>query len=457
MATHEEILRLFTETTDLSQLRQQLNHYHPRDLAECFQTLEEKDQAKIYAVFSNEELAEIFAYLEADDVSELTQTLSEEKLASIIKEMEPDDAADLLSEYSDDRAELIYHFIDTKTKDELTKLQEYDEDTAGSLMNSNYLAIEKGKDIKDLMKKLVKEAPDLESINTTFVIDELGKLLGIIPLKQVIIAKSPCQVETIMNTNVKSVDVQMNIAEVVNVVKNYDIFDLPVLDDGILKGIITIDDAMEAIVARADEDYAKLAGLTDVEESEESTVSSVKKRIPWLAFLLIMDIFIAIIISKFDYLFALDKMTVFVFFQPIILGLAGNFGTQSLAITIRKLTDDDFAQKKGIIKHLIRETILGMLTGIILGFVALLFSGIFLYINDKSSTIIIEVAFVVGLSVLVSLMISSLFGSLMPIVLYKLKLDPAVASGPVITTIIDILSIVIYLTLATLIVYNQLI
>ncbi|HOH18618.1 MAG TPA: CBS domain-containing protein, partial [Bacilli bacterium] len=364
---HDEIINLIKTTTDLNSLRIQLNNYHQRDLAESFRLLDEDQQEKVYALFSNEELADFFSYLDAEDVSEITETISEEKLASIIQEMEPDDAADLLAEYSDDRVEMIYQFIDEDTKEEISELLEYEENTAGALMNSNYLVIEQGKDIKDLMKKLVKEAPDLESINTTFVVDANNQLLGTIPLKKVIMAKAPCPVESIMNPNFKAVNVDTPIEDAVNIVKNYDIFDLPVLESGQLKGIITIDDAMDTVVEEAEEDYAKLAGLTEAEEITESTFTSVKKRIPWLAFLLIMDLFVAVVISQYDYLFALDKMTVFVFFQPIILGLAGNFGTQSLAITIRKITDHEFDYRHRILKHLIKETALGLAMGLLLG------------------------------------------------------------------------------------------
>ncbi|MGD9605354.1 MAG: magnesium transporter [Bacilli bacterium] len=457
MAIHEDIINLIANEANLSKLRFQLNAYHHRDLAECFLELNEDNKAKIYAIFSNEELADIFAYLEATEVTEMTENVSEEKLASIIKEMEPDDAADLMTEYSENKAEMIFHFIDEETKESIAELQEYQENTAGSLMNSNYLAIEKGSDIKYLMKKLVKEAPLLESINTTFVIDDQEQLMGIIPLKKVIIAKTPCPVESIMNPFFKSVNVDSSIEEVVTIVKNYDIYDLPVLENGKLKGIITIDDAMEAVASEAEEDYAKLAGLTESQESTESTRTSVKKRIPWLAFLLFMDLLVAVVISQYDYLFKLDEMTVFVFFQPIILGLAGNLGTQSLAITIRKITDQELDYHHRILKHLLRETLLGFLTGIILGIFSLVFAIAFLYFNGQTWSDLWPIALVVAFSVFGSLTISSLFGSLMPIIFYKIKLDPAVASGPVITTIIDVLGVIIYFTLATIMVYQTLI
>ncbi|MGD9887449.1 MAG: magnesium transporter [Bacilli bacterium] len=457
MALHDDILNLIINSADLTILREQLNIYHHRDIAECFRHLDEENQAKIYAVFSNEELADIFAYLDSFDVSEITETMSAEKLASIIQEMEPDDAADLMTEYSENRADMIFHYIDEDAKEEIVQLQEYEENTAGSLMNSNFLAIEKGQDIKDLMKKLVKDAPSFESINTTFVVDENNQLLGTIPLKTVIITKTPCSVESIMNPHIKAVNVDTPVTEVVNIVKNYDLFDLPVLENGQLKGIITIDDAMEAVIAEAEEDYAKLAGLTKTEASFESTFKSVQKRIPWLAFLLIMDLLVAVVISQFDYLFALDKMTVLVFFQPIILGLAGNFGTQSLAITIRKITDQELDYQHRIIKHLFKETLLGIAMGLILGLLTLVFACAFLYFSGQTWQSLWPIALVVAISVFASLTISALFGALMPIVLYKIKIDPAVASGPVITTIIDVLAVVIYFTLATLLIYNSLV
>ncbi|HBP26019.1 MAG TPA: magnesium transporter [Acholeplasmatales bacterium] len=456
MEMYEEIIGLIRSGADSSQLREQLNQYHPRDLAECFKKVEESDRIKLYAAFSDEEMADILAFLDPEDVPDLTENVEEGKLASIINEMEPDDAADVISKLDDSKAENIYNLMEPEVREDLQELAEYADDTAGAIMNSNFIKIETGKDIKDLMKVLVQEAPDVETINTSFVVDGQGKLLGTLDLKKIIVTKSPCLVESIMNPNFQAAEVNQNIEEVTRIVKNYDVYDLPVLENGILKGIITMDDAMTSVIDEAEEDFAKLGGLSSAEEIDESTKESVKKRFPWLAFLLVMDILVSLVVSAYDYLFEVDSMTVFVFFQPIILGLAGNFGTQSLAFTIRKITDDQFAQKSSIRNHLFKETMLGLATGLILGIAAFAFTALFLLINKEPQSTIPEVSLVVGLSVFASLTISSLFGSLMPIVLFKMKVDPAVASGPVITTIIDVLSVVIYLTLATLLVYNQL-
>ena len=451
---NQDIINLVEKTEDLRELREALNFYHPLDLAECFTSLNEEDREKLYAVFTNEELANIFSYLDTPNTIEVVEDINVEKLASIISEMEPDDAADLINEFDEEKAESILKFLEDDDRIDIQKLIDYDEDSAGAIMNSNYIEIKSGSDVKDLMKVIVTEAPDAETINTSFIIDNDGKLLGTLDLKKVIVTKSPCLVDSIMNDKFIAVNANEKIEDVIRIIKNYDIYDLPVLDNGILKGIITMDDALEAIVDEADEDYAKLAGLTTSEEHYESTLESVKKRLPWLSLLLILNIFVSIVISSFDYLF--EILTVLVIFQPIILGLAGNCGTQSLAITIRKIAQDELSQKSYVIKHLLKEITLGLGTGIILGILSFLFSSLLLYIRKDFDQNVIQVGFVVGLSIFVSLTMANLFGSLVPILLYKLKIDPAVASGPFITTLNDILAIAVYFSLATFMIFNQL-
>lgn len=445
------ILNQLEKTKDLNTLRMNLTKLHPYDIAKVFPLLNEEKRKKLYTIFDDEQLAEIFSYLK--DSSVYFQELNREKIADIIEEMEPDDAADTLGEMSQSTSKAVYELLEKETKEELTTLVKYKEDTAGALMNTHYIFFSSGIDVKAAMKTIIHNAPEVETISTSFVIDDRGYLLGTIDLKKLIVTKSPCNVDTIMNTNFQWANVDQDIEEVVKIIKNYDIFELPVLENGILKGIITMDDATDALIDVAEEDYAKFAGLTEEEEMNESVSKSIKKRLPWLSILLILDIFVTIIISQFEYLFAIDSMTTLVLFQPMILGLAGNCGTQSLAVTIRKISNYQLDNNKPILTHIGRELSLGFITGFVLGLTSFVLTLFILLLKQNSNQNMFLLATIVSISLFISVTIANTVGSLIPVILYKFGIDPAVASGPFITTINDISSITIYFSLATLFVY----
>ena len=368
--------------------------------------------------------------------------------------MEPDDATDTLGEFKPDASKEIFELLEKNTKEDLEVLVQYEEGTAGAIMNNNYISLAAGIDVKLAMKTVVSEAPDVETINTSFVIDKNGNLLGTVDLKKLIVTKSPCLIDDIMNTNFKWANVDEDVEDVLKTITDYDIYALPIIDKGILKGIITMDDAADVLVEEAEEDYAKFSGLTEEEEIDEPVVKSIKKRLPWLSILLILDLFVAVIISQFEYLFAIDALTILVIFQPVILGLAGNCGTQSLAVAVRSIGNDELENKKAIFKHLGREFSLGLTTGIVIGIIGFCMSFLLLILKDNTNSSNFYLSLVVSLSIFLSITFANTVGALIPIALYKCKIDPAVASGPFITTINDIISITVYFTLATLLIYN---
>jgi magnesium transporter len=449
-----EIIQNIIRTSTPENLRENLQDFHPYELASAFVTLTDEEKNLVLAVLSNEELADIISYLDEDDSKELIEEHTSEQIAPIINEMEPDDAYDILTNIEADKAKDIFELLDEDSQKTIEILKEYEEGTAGSIMNTNFISIESGKDIKDLMRVLIKNAPDAESINTCFVVDAEGKLLGTLDLKKIIMTKSPKIVDEIMNENYNSVSTQDRIDYVINQISAYDIYDMPVIEDGILKGIITMDDALEAVASGAEEDYAKLAGLSDIDVMDESLGQSVRKRLPILAILLILNIGVSIIISAFDYLFTYPSLTVITIFQPLILGLAGNSGIQSLGVTIRKIASSELDRSKQVWRHLLKEATVGILNGIIVGTLVFAFSTIFLYVNKNP--LYLPIGRVVGIAVALGLIIANLFGAMIPVLLYKLKFDPAAASGPFITTFMDILTALIYFTLSSLIVYHYL-
>lgn len=457
MNNFENIIEFIKSTSDLALLKDKLKDLHNYELAKLINKLDNEDREKIYSIYTNEEIGEILTYIDTDDAIELIENLNDEQIASIINTMEPDDAVDIINELEDDKKETIINLLDDEQKYFVSELVTYDENTAGSIMNSNYISIKIGSDIKKLMKEIVSRAPDVESINTSFVIDEQGKLLGTINLKTAIITKSPKTVDEIMNTNIISAVTTDSLESVINQIKKYDIYELPVLENGILKGIITMDDAIDVFYEESEDDYIKFAAVSESTVLEDEVILAVKSRLPWLALLLILDIFIALVISRYDYLFKIEALTILIIFQPLILDMAGNVGTQALAVTIRQITNNELNTRRKIFKQINKELFIGLITGITVSLASIVVTYIILLFNKSYTLGLNELIFTVAVSMFASIIGSNFFGTVIPIILYKIKIDPAAASGPLITTIMDIVAVIIYYTLATVLLYNQII
>lgn len=448
-----EIVKLFEENSDLKVLKELLSEYHPYDIAESIALLDDESRSKLHKIYTNEELAEIFSYISDEDTSEILEDISPKQIASIVNEMEPDDAVDMLQEMDDEeKFDDVLKLVDEDIRSDINSLSKYDDDTAGAIMTVNYVSVLSGSDIKLAMKNVVSLAPDVESFNTIFVVDEKGKLVGTIDLKKLIVSKSPCLVNDIMSQKFQFVNSTDSLDDVVKQIRDYDIYEMPVLEDGYLIGMITMDDAMDAFSEGNEDDYAKLSGLTEGEISQEGAMESVKKRIPWLAVLIVLNIFVSIIMALFTD--TINSITILVLFQPLILGVAGNSGTQSLAVAVRKISNDELDTSKEVKNHLLKEMVTGLLQGIIVGVVTFVYTYLFLTISKNNDFPIPMISLVVAISVTVALSLANLFGALIPIIFYKIKIDPAVASGPFITTLNDILTVVIYFGLATLILFN---
>jgi magnesium transporter len=446
------IRAMWEENASLQDIRAYLLQFHPYEIAAAIAELPEELRDELYGVFTSKEIAEIVAYVEPEQAADFLEDVANRQVAGVIKEMSADDATDILEHFEDDKRQAVINLLDRETRDDIETLAAYEENEAGSIMSTEFIAIESGKDVKDLMREIVRQAPEADTINTTFVVDAHGHLLGTLDLKKVIVARSPRTVDEIMNPNFRAKNVRDDIEDVIKTIRDYDIDALPLLEDGVLKGIITGDDAMDTFVEEAEEDYARLGGLTESEELFESTFSSVKKRLPWLLALLVMNVFVTFMIIAFDFLFTVGSLTVLAFFQPVILNMAGNSGTQTLAITIQKITKDTLESKGDIAKHLGREAAHGLTLGIAFGLLAFAFSALFLTLDHNPQSF--RIAFVVAFSLVVSLTVANFAGAFIPVLFTKLKIDPATASGPFITTVIDIVSLLIYFALATALLYS---
>lgn len=452
---YEELIKLIHES-DIETLKQALEHYHNNDIAKVQPDLSEEDQAKLLKALDKEDLSDVVSYM--DDVDEFIENMDVEKVADIVELMDVDDAIDILEDLDEEeQQEILSKIEDKELIDDIKLIQSYDEDEIGNKMTTNYIAIHRNLIVKDAMKIVINEAEEHDNIMTIYVIDDDEKFYGSIELKELIIARKNQPIEDIVHTSYPFVFAHEKIDECLTKIKEYALNLVPVLDDDEkLIGVITSDDIIEVVDEEMGEDYAKLAGLTEEEELDESIFQSCKKRLPWLALLMFLAMIVSILISSFEK--AISTIAVIVFFQSMILGMAGNCGTQSLAVTIRVLTDEEIDAKK-IRQIIFKELRIGFLNGLILGALSLVGVFIFLYISKKpilagETTFVLSDAFmvsiIVSLSLFVALTISTVMGTIIPIMLKKLKIDPAVASGPFISTINDICAVVIYYGLATL-------
>lgn len=456
----QEIINVIRTTKDLDKLYELLYSYHKNDIARCFEYLTEEELELIYQVFNEQELSEIFTYL--DDVKEYIEDLDTEQAADLIELMDSDDAIEILEELDEEDRIEILELMDEEVVDDIELISSYEEDVIASYMTNNYITIKKDFTIKQAMKKVVEEASTNDNFTIIYVVNDDDTLYGTIELKDLIKARATDNLEDIIKKSYPSIIDVTLVNDALIMVKDYEIDSIPIVNEkNVLLGVVTTNDLLELIDDELSDDYAKLAGLTSEEELEESTFKSVKKRIPWLCALLILGLIISLVMRMFES--AIVAVPAIVFFQSMILGMGGNVGTQSLAVTIRAISDEDISRKE-IIKLVLKEIRIAFFNGLLIGLIS--FVVVTLYLSITKTIIDPSIGFnifdifktsgVVSASLLISMVISGLIGTLIPILLQKCHIDPAVASGPFITSINDIMAIVVYYGI-TLIVFAYLI
>jgi magnesium transporter len=456
----QEIIELIKSTSDPSILYDLLSHYHKNDIARSFEYLSPEELENVYKAFDEQELSEIFSYLE--DVKEYIEGLEVEQAAEIIELMASDDAVEVLEELDEEDRNEILELMDEEVVDDIELLQSYDDDVIASYMTNNYIAVKKDYTIKQAMKTVVEEASRNDNFTIIYVVNEDNTLYGTIELKDLIKARATDNLEDIIKKSYPSILDLTKVQEALIEVKEYEIDSIPVVNsDNVLLGVVTTNDLLELVDDELSDDYAKLAGLSSEEELEESTFLSVKKRIPWLCILLLLGLLISMVMGIFEG--AIKAVPAIVFFQSMILGMGGNVGTQSLAVTIRAISDTEITRKE-MFRLIFKEIRIAFFNGLLIALISFVVVSLYLIISKteidpsyQSQYIpIFKTAAVVSSSLIFTMVISGLIGTLIPIILQKCKVDPAVASGPFITSINDIMAIVIYYGI-TLIVFATLI
>lgn len=441
----QEILNLIRSKYSPKVIRDRLEEYHANDIAAILPLLSAKEREMLYRLLTIDRLAEMLEY--ADDADQYLEEMDMKRAARILENMEQDEAVDLLKESDSQKKKAWMDLMNEESRKELQALAAYDEDTIASRMTTNYVTLTSDLTIKEAMRSLVNQAAEHDNISVLYVLDENDVYYGAIDLKDLIIARQTAQLEDLIVTAYPYVYADEKIEDCLETIKDYSEESIPVLsDDNRIIGVITAQDVIEVVDDEMGEDYAKLGGLTEEEDLEEPLKESLKKRLPWLALLFCLGLGVSSVVGMFEKVVA--ELTIVMAFQSLILGMAGNVGTQSLAVTIRVLIGGKLSGKQKW--HLIgKEMRVGGLNGIILGLLSTCGVGIYIaLIKHYPPNTAFMISACIGIAMFVSMVISSFVGTVVPVFFKQIGVDPAVASGPLISTINDLVGVVTYYSLA---------
>lgn len=437
----QEILNIIRSKDSPKVIGDRLKEYHAKDLGEVLEILEKKERESLYRLMDVRDLSELLEY--TDDAEKYLAELDLKKAAEILANMEPDEAVDILKRTDTQRKKAWVELMEPDARKKLQMLASYDEDEIASRMTTNFVSLCCNASIKEAMNSVVAQAAEHDNISMIYVLDENQIYYGAISLKSLILAREGTNLEDIIVTAYPYVYADEKIDDCLEILKDYSEESIPVLsDDNHILGVITAQDMVEVVDEEMGEDYAMLAGLTAEEDLEEPVRESVKKRLPWLVLLLGLGLLVSSVVGVFEKVVA--QLTIIICFQSLILDMAGNVGTQSLAVTIRVLMDEHLTGKQKL-KLVGKEIRVGFTNGLILG--TLSFAGIGVYImlfKNMAPGMAFAISGCIGIELLMAMLVSSLVGTVIPLLFKQAGVDPAVASGPLITTINDLVAVVAY-------------
>ena len=451
----KDIVRVLRSSKSDELIRRKLSKYHENDIADAIKLLDKDTRIRLYKILGVDWTAEIFSYLEdtPEYIEEFMTELSVDEAADVLEKM--DDAVDILDNVSEEERQALISHMEKDAKDDVCLIYSYDDDEIGSKMTTNFICINNKLTIKEAMKELVAQAEENDNVNTIYVVDDNNIYYGAIDLKDLIVARDYQKLEDIISTSYPYVYAHEKMSECIEDLKDYSEDSIPVLNkDKEIIGAITSSDIIEAVDEEMSDDYAKLAGLTEENDLTEGLFASMKKRLPWLILLLFLGMGVSSVVGIFENV--VSQLAIIVCFQSLILDMAGNVGTQSLAVTIRVLMDEDISAKQKL-EFVLKEMRIGFANGLLLGSMAFILLGIYItLVKGKPVHYAFAISGCVGVSLLLAMLISSLIGVLTPMFFHKIKIDPAVASGPLITTINDLVAVVTYYGLAAVVLIGML-
>ena len=449
-----EILEIIHASLGEDELRAALLEYHENDIAGVFDELEAEGRERLYDILGSEIMSGIVTYL--DDAGDYLSELDADDAADIIENMDADEAVEALEELDEEtRSEILELIEDEEIKEDIELIDSYSDNEFGSRMSTNYISVKRGSTIKQTMRTLVNEAAENDNIYTIFVVNEDNSFYGVIDLKDLIVARSNVELESLISNTFPYVYDKDIVSDNIERLRAYSEHMIPVLSslDNSLLGVITSTDIIELVDEERSDDYAKLAAMTSEEEPDEKLFVSMRKRVPWLVALLFMGLAVSAVVGVFEGV--VSALPMIVSFQSLILGMAGNVGTQSLAVTVRTLGNSEGGSLRVQLFTIFKEIRIALLNGAVLGAISFSIVSVYLFVFGTYTVgFVLLAAGCVGLAMCFAMAISGLTGAAIPICLYRCGVDPAVASGPLITTINDLVAVVSYYGLAWALLLN---
>lgn len=412
---------------------------HPYDNARIYEDLPEKHRTRFLHFLNINALADLLQELDKEEQVDILNRLGIERSGKVLDVMDNDDLAILLEDLSPEKIASLLSGMKKEESKAVQDIMNYPPETAGRLMTNRFVWIRDYYTVHEAVDKLKTFAEFAETISYLYVVDQQRRLVGVVSYRDLLLADSTDIIRNIMYERVISVLDHTDQEEAAHLIERYDFLALPVVnEEGVLIGIITVDDIIDVFIQEANEDIEKLSASGKAIDFDTKSYVAAYRRLPWLILLLFIGVVSGSIIQSFET--ALEKLVAISFFIPMIMGMTGNIGTQSLAVVVRGLASEEI-DKKVITRLIFREMNVGIMIGLVCGMlisvIALIWQGSF------------ALGLVVGFSLFLTLIIGSLSGTIIPILLYRLKIDPAIASGPLITTLNDIFSLMIYFSLAT--------
>lgn len=442
-----EKLSFCFENRKFADLRILLLDTEPADIADFIESnLSDTEQIMFFRLLPKELASDVFIEIESDTQEILIKTFTDKELKAVIDDMFLDDTVDLIEEMPANVVKRILKNSDPENRKQINELLEYPEDSAGSIMTTEYVSLSQTLTIEEAFAKIKRTGVNKETVYTCYVTNNKKKLIGVVTVKSLLFADKTSTIADVMDTNVITVDTLEDKEQVANKLSKYDFLALPVVDkEGCLVGIVTVDDAVDVIQEEATEDIQKMAAITPNEKPylKQSVFSIWTSRIPWLILLLISSTFTSLILAKYEKrLNALS--TILLTFVPMLMGTAGNAGGQTSVTIIRAIAVGDI-EFKDIFRVFLKELLVSLIIGLTVGVVCF---GKIMLIDRLYSAIALKEAIVISIVCTITLIMAKLVGCILPLIAKKIKLDPAVVASPFMTTIVDALALIIYCSIA---------
>lgn len=440
-----EIIEIIRSNLTPRIMREKIGEYHENDIAEALDLLKKDERHKLYSILNTQMLADILEY--SPQCGKYIDELGIRKRVEILSCLEITTAVEYLKNLEKNQRSMLIDLMDEELKKEISISSSFDKDEIGSRMTTNYISIPAGINVRQAMKELVDQAAENDNISTIYVTDEEGTFLGAIDLKDLIIARESTSLDSIIRTSYPYVYAEELIEECIERIGDYSEDSIPVLDEkNRIAGVLVAQDIVQMVDDVLGDDYAKLAGLSAEEDLQEPLKKSIGKRLPWLVILLGLGMLVSSVVGLFEPV--VSHLALIVCFQSLVLDMAGNVGTQSLAVTIRVLMDEQISGKQKLFL-ISKEARVGLVNGLLLGTLSFVFIGLYLCLfKGQPLMMSFSISACTGIALLVSMVLSSVAGTSVPILFKKMKIDPAVASGPLITTVNDLVAVVSYYGLA---------